>query len=233
MLFRSTQCSSATALAVHAPDNHASDESLITTTADTQVQRCSGTSPRAHGERTEILTKPPYAYVEADILDSADDVIIHQTNCVTTNALGLAKDIFQRYPRANTYKNRKGNAEPGSVDITEHHDGSPTIINCNAQFAPGKATPTGLDSKAARVALFKKCLQQVAEYIRGQTKQQVSIAIPWRIGCGLAGGNPNPDKRYDTTDRRQRHRRTSAPKGGPCIRRSRLRTYTALGWASS
>ena len=37
--------------------------------------------------------------------------------------------------------------------------------------------------------MFIKCLRKVTEYITNQSKQAISIAIPWRIGCGLAGGD--------------------------------------------
>ena len=131
----------------------------VTTTTDNRVQRRHNTSGHAHNRRSESTPRPVYTYIEANILASTDDIIMHQTNCVTTHALGLAKDIFHQYPRADTYKNRKGNARPGSVDITEHDDGKPTIMNCNVQFAPGKAAATGPDSREARIALFKKCLQ--------------------------------------------------------------------------
>eukprot|EP00392_Amoebophrya_sp_AT5.2_P017271 g17601.t1 len=43
-------------------------------------------------------------YVTGDIIKSGADIIVHQTNCTTRGAAkGIAKDIFQAYPYANTY----------------------------------------------------------------------------------------------------------------------------------
>ena len=89
--------------------------------------------------------------VEGDMLKSQDDITLHQPNCVSKNVLGLAKDLFKTCPREDVYKNRKGHVKPGSMQTVEQEEGKPTMINCNAQFVPGKARVAGPDGKANNV----------------------------------------------------------------------------------
>ena len=138
---------------------------------------------------TAITVQLAVTQMEGNILRAHDDIIMHQTNCTAKVAAGLAKDLFKRYPRANVYRNRKSNAKPGSIQIIEQEEGKPTVINCNAQVYPGKASYVGPDSSNARRAMFNKCLHEVQCYISSRTETTLSVAVPWRIGCGLAGGD--------------------------------------------
>lgn len=115
--------------------------------------------------------------VEGNLLESKTQFIAHQTNCKTRgNGMGLAKHIFEKYPDANTYKNRKIPSRPGSIDV------SGNVINMNAQFNPGKAKNSKMRRK--RIVWFQQCLKKISE-IEGIE----SIAFPFKIGCGLAGGD--------------------------------------------
>ena len=58
-----------------------------------------------------------------------------------------------------------------------------TIVNMYAQFAPGKAG-RGDDSAEKRLQWFRSCLRRV-----GRLAGVSSVAVPYGIGCGLAGGN--------------------------------------------
>lgn len=42
--------------------------------------------------------------VEGNLLDSKEQYIGHQCNCVTSHAKTLAEQIFKKYPYADTYK---------------------------------------------------------------------------------------------------------------------------------
>lgn len=64
------------------------------------------------------------------------------------------------------------------------------------QFAPGKSNAyykkvselAGIDdSTTQRLVWFKQCLSALAEELN-MDKEIHSIAVPWKIGCGLAGG---------------------------------------------
>lgn len=55
-----------------------------------------------------------------------------------------------------------------------------------AQYGPGK--PGKDDTKGQREEWFKTCLDKVGE-LKESEKGVRSVALPWGIGCGLAGGD--------------------------------------------
>ena len=59
------------------------------------------------------------------------------------------------------------------------------IINMMAQFNPGKPHKDDdpLDGYQVRKSYFISCMKLI-----GELKPE-SVAFPWQIGCGLAGGN--------------------------------------------
>ena len=68
------------------------------------------------------------------------------------------------------------------------------VLNLFAQYHPGKAGGGGGrggggggpdDSAAARQRYFAACLACVGREVRGLR----SVAFPFRVGCGLAGGD--------------------------------------------
>ena len=123
----------------------------------------------------------------ADLLDATEDYICHQCNCVTTTPYGLSAQIFKKFPFANSYAQRQSNpgtrnfarpdtqAAPGTIDVCGN------IINMYAQYGPGKANSFN-DSYEQRKTWFKHGLTQI-----GVLKPK-SLAFPYNIGCGLAGG---------------------------------------------
>lgn len=118
--------------------------------------------------------------VEQDILLSSACSLAHQCNCTSSRAAGVARSIFDRYPRANTYRTSELRT-PGTVTASKA-DGEPTIINMYAQLAPGRPRRAG-DSAAKRLLWFRECLTAMQELPDLQ-----SVAFPYLIGCGLAGG---------------------------------------------
>jgi O-acetyl-ADP-ribose deacetylase (regulator of RNase III) len=101
------------------------------------------------------------------------DYIAHQCNCTSRGSKGLAKSIFEKYPYANTYGMYR---EPGTIHVRGN------VINMYAQRRPG--LPSGDDTPSLRILWFKSCLKEILK-IEGIH----SIAFPYRIGCGLAGGD--------------------------------------------
>ena len=127
--------------------------------------------------------------VDGDVLQySQADVIVHQwsgalvgvernihvsfclyllyvacSNCRTTSGRGqgLAKAVFQRYPKANCYRSV---SKPGTVQLVEVSNGdrAKPLFVCNlfGQIYSGSAS--GLrDSKEARLVLFQQCLRHL------------------------------------------------------------------------
>ena len=133
----------------------------------------------------------PAIFVDGDILDQNVDYIAHQTNCISAGSSGLARAIFDKYPESNLYQERaSGNYfhKPGHIYLRK--TSGPTIINMMAQFAPG-ITPFNVklsdiqftETSELRMVWFLSCLDKMC-LLNGS-----SIAFPYKIGCGLAGGN--------------------------------------------
>jgi O-acetyl-ADP-ribose deacetylase (regulator of RNase III) len=145
--------------------------------------------------------------VKGDLLECSAEVICHQCNCVSRHAAGLAKDLFEKYPWADCYKNRgtaseNGNYKAGSifmirdlVQILRPKKHVPlTVINIFGQVYPGKPR-WGTDSKEKRKEYFGQALETLSELLMidppgiGRDEIYNQIAFPYKIGCGLAGGN--------------------------------------------
>jgi hypothetical protein len=134
-----------------------------------------------------------------NILLCKHDYIVHQTNCVSTSRAGLAKDIFAKFPYADTYSARitaAKRSKPGTISI--HGDGKSQrlIVNMYAQFYPSPPRYSN-DSAERRIEWFKECLALVEKKIidggkslkKGEESKKVSIAFPYGIGCNLGGGD--------------------------------------------
>jgi hypothetical protein len=107
-----------------------------------------------------------------------ENILVHQCNCVTNYAKGLAKTVFDLYPDANIYKSRNDYSKPGDINIIL------PIVNLFGQRLPGK--PNKYETKKQRLEWFKICLINLKNNLPENIK---TINFPWQIGCGLAGGN--------------------------------------------
>lgn len=134
-------------------------------------------------------------YVEGDIVKNCQEtILLHQCNCVTNHASGLARQIFQAFPYSNVYQTRTGYSKPGSISIEGNIDKDRLIGNLFAQYYPGKPHPK-TDTAEMRLKWFDMCLKHVGEFLKHlPTKISRSVAVPYGIGCGLAGGDW---KRYE------------------------------------
>ena len=64
------------------------------------------------GSRIEIVPG-------GDLLSATEPFILHQSNCTSKGARGLAAAIHQRFPEADCYKRRQPNrSTPGTIDVT-------------------------------------------------------------------------------------------------------------------
>ena len=133
-----------------------------------------------------LLTK------HGNILNCSESVILHQCNCVSTKPVGLANSIFNKYPYANIYKNRieeyytpkeLGLYTPGTIIVSYGHK---IIINLFGQLNPGK--PNIIETSNKRQAYFLKGLKDIDAWLIDHPEIK-SIAVPYKIGCGMAGGN--------------------------------------------
>lgn len=141
--------------------------------------------------------------IKSDIFDVDADVLAHQVNCRGAMGAGLAKQVRAIFPEAYTrymgmcitYKLRPEKllgtcqfvhlADIDEEDIFSRRFNYKVVANCFAQLNYG-TTQKQTDSNA-----FHLCMEKLAAF-RINSKP-VTIAIPYNMGCGLAGGNWNSE----------------------------------------
>ena len=121
-----------------------------------------------------------------NLFDAPERYICHQTNCVTNRAAQIAASMFARFPWANIYAPRVRPDQPGTIIIKGNGKDQRFVIAMLAQYYPGSPKfPNSIkDGSAARRAYFQSCLQAVR-----QIPDIDSVAFPFQIGCGAAGGD--------------------------------------------
>lgn len=115
-------------------------------------------------------------------------MLVHQTNCSSTRVAGLASNVFSHYPCANTYINWHSKRKLGCCDVFDVRSyGTPVeyVVNMNAQTFPGK--PNARENHLMRQQKFSECLLELQGLVA--THKWKRVNFPYRIGCGLAGGN--------------------------------------------
>ena len=137
--------------------------------------------------------------VKGDIFNTHCNIICHQVNCQGVMGHGIAKQVKEKYKGVfNEYKrycdahadNRE--AMPGEALIIDIDDGAAVldwlvdkerkyIANIFGQLTYG----TGLRTDYKALVLG---LEVVANFAK---EHNLSVAIPYKIGCGLAGGDWN------------------------------------------
>ncbi len=135
--------------------------------------------------------------VKQNLLTVPVEVIVQQCNCVTVKASGLAENIANAYPYANIYLTRPAKSAPGTVELCRPSatESGPVVACLMAQICPGKPGAWSkkyrvnpeLDMATARERLFEQCLDQLSTLCA--ENNWTTIAFPYGIGCGLAGGS--------------------------------------------
>lgn len=126
--------------------------------------------------------------IEGDLFDSDAKYIAHQCNCVTNRSKHMAAAMFKRYPYADIYSSRTEPDTPGDIIISGNGQDERFVISLLGQYYPGKVRypSSELDGFEARKGYFHSALKKVLEI-----EDLHSIAFPWGIGCGAAGGDWN------------------------------------------
>lgn len=128
--------------------------------------------------------------IEGDVLNAQEGIIGHQVNCYGIMGAGLAKQIKVRYPNVfkeysslcNLYENRDkrldllGQCQFVAIGTDKY------IANIFGQYGMGTSRQqTDYD------ALYKGLLELKAYSV----KNELNVALPYGLGCGLAGGDWN------------------------------------------
>lgn len=125
---------------------------------------------------------------EGDLLSSQCDVICHQTNCVGLMGSGIAKAIRAEYPEAydalsKRYDSHRGAATLGECDFVPvvRDNNIKYVVNCYGQYScyPRNQVHTNY-------AALQNCFDLIKEKFAGTG---YIIGFPYKIGCGLAGGD--------------------------------------------
>lgn len=124
--------------------------------------------------------------VTGDLFDAKEKYLVHQCNCVTNKAAHLAFDVFEKYPYANIYSPRTEPDKPGHILIRGNGKDERYVVAILGQYYPGrpKFPKSTLDGIPAREKYFYHGLLRLA-----QVPGLESVAFPWRIACGAAGGD--------------------------------------------
>ncbi|KAG9389470.1 swarming motility protein YbiA [Carpediemonas membranifera] len=158
----------------------------LNTSGSVESMTETGKAPQKRDEHASPTRKSAIV-VHGDLLSfSKANSIAHQTNCKSTYAKGLATILFRRFPYADVYTNpsKAPTRTPGTITI--HQDPmtkGKTVVNIYGQRYPGKPTP--FESTANREDWFRQALKAMAE----QQESIGTVAFPFGIGCGMAGGN--------------------------------------------
>ncbi len=124
--------------------------------------------------------------VHGDLLDSSAKYICHQVNCKGVMGSGVAKQIKAKWPSVfQKYKEKCDEHGDNAADLLGAAQGirvndNTIVVNIFGQVAYGRDGRQYTDVNALRTA-FKALASHSAP---GDT-----IAMPYRIGCGLGGGD--------------------------------------------
>ena len=125
----------------------------------------------------------PIRIAFGSVLDASADVVVHQVNCFGVMGAGLAYSIRTLFP--DTYFKYKHFcnehvARPkdllGKVLYTQEYNY--VIANAFGQFYYGR------NKMQTDYEMLARCFQDIAKEYHGKR-----VALPYKIGCGLAGGN--------------------------------------------
>lgn len=133
-------------------------------------------------------------HVNGNLITGNFSIIVHQVNCKGVMGAGLAKQIRNIYPgvyddyiRALRYEN----AGLGHVifsyamcDPEKYDKSCRTIVSMLAQDGYGR------DKRYTDYDAFKECLEVFRRYLESYDSTW-TVAFPYGIGCGLAGGDWN------------------------------------------
>lgn len=123
-----------------------------------------------------------YNLIDGDLLYSDAQYICHQCNCVSNTSSGLAAAIFKKFPWADIYTDRVERDIPGTISVQGNGDDQRFVLSIFGQYYPG-VNDYSNDNLEMRQRYFYQALGLVLDM------DIQSIAFPWKIGCGLAGGD--------------------------------------------
>lgn len=137
----------------------------------------------------------PIKIIDGDLFDTKANIICHQVNCQGKMGSGVAKQVREKFPAVYRYykswcdedeKSRKQIGFQKSMLLGQVqvacNENCPKQVICNL-FAQDRYGYNG--KQYTDYEAFEKCLLRLKQLIpAGET-----IAMPYKIGCGLGGGD--------------------------------------------
>lgn len=128
--------------------------------------------------------------IDSDIFEAPIDILVHQANCFTTMGSGIAKEIKARFPEAYradlaTSKgdiNKLGTYSRAKVANIKYPQ-IKYIVNLYGQFE------FGTDKQQTDYVAVKTGLIALATNLKLANLDFLTIGIPYKMSCGLAGGS--------------------------------------------
>ena len=132
--------------------------------------------------------------VDGDILEAEEDIICQQVNCMGVMGSGLAKQIKKKYPKV--YENyhyiceealRKKENLLGKVIWGVLTGDDKVIANLCGQYNYGR------DKQHTYYPALDSALRHLFRAVTSpnSTMKDMTVGIPYGIGCGLGGGDWN------------------------------------------
>lgn len=127
-------------------------------------------------------------FVDGNIFDGLCDVICHQVNCQGVMGSGIAKEIRERFPEVyETFRKQYNSKENklGNIDIVDICNSKRFVVN---MYSQDNYLPRGI--RHTDYEAFQSCLMKIKKFFN-QKRHDISIGFPYKIGCGLGGGDWN------------------------------------------
>lgn len=136
--------------------------------------------------------------IDGDLLTSGADIICHQVNCQGKMNSGVAKQIREKWPEVFESYRKFVN------DITQLYDSEKLLGECQIVYTLDykyvinlfAQNNFGYDGKQyTDMDALKECLLKLRDFLnyliqeKGIQKEEIRIAIPWKIGCVRGGAN--------------------------------------------
>jgi len=113
--------------------------------------------------------------IQGDLLNSKEDIILHQVNLQGYMAAGVAYQIAKKYP----------SVEKEYIDYLNKKLGEVVFAKTNT-YVVGNCFSQNYDFTTNYKAL-EECLIKVKNYMNNN--KLTSVAIPYKYGCGIASGD--------------------------------------------
>jgi O-acetyl-ADP-ribose deacetylase (regulator of RNase III) len=135
--------------------------------------------------------------IQTDIFLADADIIVHQANCFHTMGSGIARVIRENFPEAYEAdlktkkgdKNKLGTFSVAKVE-SEENPRLQRIVNLYSQYDFGRQERhTSYDAMDKGLRHLHNQVIEYNQTTQGGLNPMRTIAIPWRIGSNLGGGD--------------------------------------------